>query len=137
MSGDTPVQPRVGCGAAILRDGQLLLVRRLRAPEAGHWGLAGGKVDPFETVPQAVEREIAEELGIAIRADRLLCVVDLIDRDAGFHWVSPVYRVDTFEGEPEVREPHTMGELGWFALDALPHPLTASALAAVAAITKA
>lgn len=136
MSGDGEVQPRVGCGAAILRDGRLLLVRRLRPPEAGHWGLAGGKVDPYETVPEAVEREIKEELGITIRADRLLCVVDLIDREAGFHWVSPVYRVDSFEGEPQVREPQALGEMGWFALDGLPRPLTASAIAAVAAITR-
>ncbi len=134
MSSEEQVQPRVGCGAAILRDGQLLLVRRLRPPEADHWGLPGGKVDPFETVPEAVEREIAEELGITIRADRLLCVVDLIDREAGFHWVSPVYRVDAFDGEPEVREPQALGEMGWFALDALPQPLTASVRAAVAAI---
>jgi ADP-ribose pyrophosphatase YjhB (NUDIX family) len=50
--------PRVGCGAAVMRDGKLLLVQRLTEPEAGCWGLPGGKVDPFEPLDQAVRREI-------------------------------------------------------------------------------
>jgi len=69
--------PRVGCGAAILDGNRLLLVKRLRDPEGGHWGLPGGKVDWMEPVPAAVCREIEEELGIRITLDRLLCVADL------------------------------------------------------------
>jgi len=126
--------PRVGCGAAILRDGRLLLVQRRRMPEAGHWGLPGGKVDPYERVPDAVAREIFEELGIRIVADRLLCVIDQIDRDRGEHWIAPVYRVDVFEGEPEIREPEALAALGWFALDELPAPLTVATVQAVAAL---
>lgn len=38
MNADT-VWPRVGCGAAIVKDDQLLLVQRRRDPEAGCWGL--------------------------------------------------------------------------------------------------
>jgi ADP-ribose pyrophosphatase YjhB (NUDIX family) len=29
----------------MVRDGRILLMRRLKAPEAGCWGIAGGKVD--------------------------------------------------------------------------------------------
>lgn len=116
--------PRVGCGAAILRDGRLLLVRRRRAPEAGHWGLPGGKVDWLEPVPAAVAREIAEELGLVIRPRRLLCVVDQIDAAAGEHWVAPVYVVEDAEGTPAIRERDALADLGWFALDSLPEPLT-------------
>ena len=65
MSADAGL-PRVGCGAAIVRNGRILLVRRKRMPEADHWGLPGGKVDPFETVPAAVVREVREELGIEV-----------------------------------------------------------------------
>lgn len=133
MSADTNL-PRVGCGAAILRDGRLLLVQRRRMPEAGHWGLPGGKVDPYETVPDAVAREILEELGLRIVADRLLCVIDQIDRDKGEHWIAPVYRVDHFEGEPAIREPEALAALGWFALNELPKPLTVATVQAVAAL---
>lgn len=67
-------QPRVGCGAAIVRDGRILLIKRKRAPEAGCWGLPGGKVDWLEPVERAVCREIEEELGIALERATLLCV---------------------------------------------------------------
>ena len=57
--------PGVGCGAAIVRDGRLLLVKRRQAPEAGHWSLPGGKVDFGERVEDAVRRERSrEEVGV-------------------------------------------------------------------------
>lgn len=116
--------PRVGCGAAIVRDGSLLLVLRRREPEAGHWGLPGGKVDFGETIPEAIAREIGEELGIAIRLTRLLCIVDQIDRDAGTHWVAPTWAAEIIDGVPAVREPEALSACGWFPLDDLPTPLT-------------
>jgi ADP-ribose pyrophosphatase YjhB (NUDIX family) len=133
VSGDANL-PRVGCGAAILRDGRLLLVQRRRMPEAGHWGLPGGKVDPYETIPDATAREIFEELGLRIVADRLLCVIDQIDRNRGEHWVAPVYQVEDFEGEPAIQEPEALAALGWFAPDELPEPLTVATVQAVAAL---
>lgn len=136
-AGAQPHLPRVGCGAAIVIDGRLLLTRRLRQPEAGCWGLPGGKVDPFEPVTRAVEREIAEELGVAIEAKDLLCVADQIDEDAGEHWVAPVYLVRRLAGEPRNLEPDKHSAIGWFALDQLPQPLTRATIAAAAALNAA
>lgn len=126
--------PRVGCGVAILRNDQLLLVKRKRNPEAGHWGLPGGKVDPYEKVADTAAREIDEELGIQIKAPELLCVVDQIDRAGGQHWVAPVFFVETFIGEPAIREPDALAEMGWFDLSALPAPLTEATLQALQAL---
>lgn len=128
--------PRVGCGAAIIENGQLLLVRRRRDPEAGCWGLPGGKVDPFEPIADATAREIREELGIAIRPNQLLCVVDHIDCANGQHWVAPVFRVERHEGTPAVMEPDALSDLGWFDLNALPAPLTQATKQAVAAMSR-
>jgi 8-oxo-dGTP diphosphatase len=128
------MSPRVGCGAAILRDGQLLLIRRATPPEAGCWGLPGGKVDPFERVADAARREIAEELGIDLRNARLLCVVDHIDEAAGEHWVAPTFVTEDFAGEPRILEPAKHTGLEWFALDGLPSPLTQAAETAVRAL---
>ena len=126
--------PRVGCGAAVVRDGQLLLVQRLTEPEAGCWGLPGGKVDPFESLHVAVRREIHEELGIVIEDAHLLCLVEMIDRAGDEHWVAPVYRATEFTGEPENREPTKHAAFGWFTLDALPADLTIAARQAAAAL---
>jgi 8-oxo-dGTP diphosphatase len=127
--------PRLGVGAFI-RDpaGRLLLVQRRRTPEAGHWGLPGGKVDFGETVEAAVLREIEEELGVALRLDGLLCLVDQIDRTAGTHWVAPVWRAAIAAGEPVNREPKALAAIGWFALDALPQPLTLATRVALKAL---
>ena len=127
-------EPRVGCGAAIVKNGKILLMRRLKAPEAGCWGIAGGKVDLYETAAEAARREIAEELGVAIAADELLCLVDQIDREAGDHWLSAVYLAERFVGEPRIQEPHKHEGLDWFDLSAPPEPLTAAAAAAIAAL---
>ncbi|AXE63399.1 hypothetical protein BBF93_03580 [Hyphomonas sp. CACIAM 19H1] len=38
-------KPEAGCGAAILDgQGRLLLIQHMREPEAGAWGLSGGKI---------------------------------------------------------------------------------------------
>lgn len=125
---------RVGCGAFITDGkGRLLLVKRRRDPEADHWGLPGGKVDFLEPVPDTIRREIAEELGVEIELTGLLCVVDQIDADAGSHWVNPVHRARIVSGVLAIMEPDALADWGWFALDALPTPLTLSTLVAVKA----
>jgi 8-oxo-dGTP diphosphatase len=109
-------------------------VQRLTEPEAGCWGLPGGKVDPFESCGNAMRREIREELGIVIEDAALLCFVELIDRAGDEHWVAPVYRVAAFSGEPENREPTKHAAFGWFTLDALPADLTIAARQAAIAL---
>jgi 8-oxo-dGTP diphosphatase len=130
-------EPRLGCGAAIVVDGRILLVRRLNNPEAGCWGLPGGKVDLYEAVVSAVEREIREELGIDIKPDRLLCLVDQIDRSKGEHWFAPVFLVTGFTGEPRIVEPDKHDGLAWFPLDAMPDALTRSTIEALRALREA
>lgn len=130
------VLPRVGCGAAILRDGKLLLIRRLKEPEAGCWAFPGGKIDPFEPAQAAVMREVFEELGLELVKPRLLCLVDQIDRDRGEHWVAPVYLADHIVGEPTLREPEKHSAFGWFDLAELPGPLAEAVRVAVAHLSE-
>lgn len=114
----------------------LLLVRRRRDPEAGCWGLPGGKVDAFEPIADATAREVNEELGLIINPTNLLCLVDQIDREKGHHWVAPVFRIERYEGTPSIREPDTLSDIGWFKLDALPSSLTQATKQAVAAMKR-
>ncbi|MFT3900611.1 MAG: NUDIX domain-containing protein [Gordonia sp. (in: high G+C Gram-positive bacteria)] len=63
--------PRVVVAGAVIRaDGpgaRILLAQRAYPPElAGLWELPGGKVEPGETDERALERELREELGIAV-----------------------------------------------------------------------
>ena len=57
----------VAVGLLIRSDGKLLLGQRPEGkPWSGWWELPGGKLEPEETVLQALHRELQEELGIAI-----------------------------------------------------------------------
>jgi ADP-ribose pyrophosphatase YjhB (NUDIX family) len=123
----------VGCGAAILREGRILLVKRRKAPEAGCWSLVGGKVDFLERAEQAALRETYEEVGVALDLGPLLCLVQTIGVD-GQHWVSPVYRASLKGGEPVNREPDKIAAIGWFALDDPPEPLALAAREAMAVL---
>lgn len=129
-------EPRVGCGAAIVDNGRILLVRRRRPPEAGHWSLPGGKVDFLETIGDAIRREVSEETGLAIRLLRPLRLTEMIGLD-GEHWVSPVYLAAVEAGEAVNREPDKIDSVAWFPLDAPPAPLAQAAREAIAAIRAA
>jgi 8-oxo-dGTP diphosphatase len=60
----------VPCVGAVVRDdaGRLLLIRRGHEPSRGLWSLPGGRVEPGETLEQAVVREVREETGLDVRA---------------------------------------------------------------------
>ncbi|MFN3611362.1 NUDIX domain-containing protein [Tepidimonas sp.] len=59
----------VAVGVLIDRDGRFLLTTRPSGKAyAGHWEFPGGKVEPGETVEQALRRELQEEIGVTIGA---------------------------------------------------------------------
>ncbi|MGW7453198.1 (deoxy)nucleoside triphosphate pyrophosphohydrolase [Streptomyces sp. NPDC054787] len=58
---------RVVVGGALCHEGRLLAARRSAPPElAGRWELPGGKAEPGESVPEALVRELREELGVEV-----------------------------------------------------------------------
>ena len=62
--------PVVACVGAVVLDarGRLLLIRRGNEPGRGLWSVPGGRVEAGESVSAAVEREVREETGLAVRA---------------------------------------------------------------------
>lgn len=61
----TALQPLTVVAGLILRNGDLLLARRDDSrDQPGLWELRGGKVEPGETQPQALRRELFEELSL-------------------------------------------------------------------------
>lgn len=60
----TEPAPVVCVGAVAIDDGNLLLIRRRNEPGLGEWSVPGGRMEPGETIQEAVVRELREETGI-------------------------------------------------------------------------
>lgn len=59
--------------AIIEQDGKILLAQRpSHADQPGLWEFAGGKVEAGESQPQALIRELQEELGITAQVERYI-----------------------------------------------------------------
>jgi 8-oxo-dGTP diphosphatase len=72
-------RPITVVAAGILLDSEnryLLGQRPEGKPYAGYWEVPGGKVEPGETVFQALQRELQEELGIDILSSEELTVLE-------------------------------------------------------------
>jgi len=117
----------VGVGAMIFNDKQeLLLCKRGQAAknERGCWECPGGSIEFGETMAQATIREVQEELGIDIRLQHQLHAVDHLIPSEGQHWITTPFIATVLRGTPTIREPGKCDEIGWFALNKLPKPLS-------------
>lgn len=54
----------LGAAGVVLREGRVLLVRRLFEPFKGRWTLPSGYVEKDESIDDAVKREVLEETGV-------------------------------------------------------------------------
>lgn len=81
-SSSTHPRPIPAVIAAVIRDRQVLLVRRANPPDAGRWGFPGGKIDHGETLFDAATRELAEETGVTAEPLRVFTAVDAFDHAA-------------------------------------------------------
>jgi len=92
--------PKLDSRGVIIQGDQILLVKELAD---GGWTLPGGWMDVGESPSLAVEREVREEAGYIVRAQRLLA---LYDRDRHghppfpFHIYKLFFQCEILGGEP-------------------------------------
>jgi len=78
--------PIVAVGAFVFDgDGRVLLVERAKDPGKGLWTVPGGRLEPRETLAQAVAREVREETGLIAEVGPLVCVFERMADD--YHFV--------------------------------------------------
>jgi 8-oxo-dGTP diphosphatase len=110
-----PERPFLAVSAAIVRAGQVLVVRRARAPADGLFSLPGGVVEIGETLTEALIREVREETSLAIEPVGIAGFREAIarDRDGRIerHFVILPFAARWLAGEPELNE--ELSEARW------------------------
>jgi len=86
----------------------LLTRRKAHQSFPGYWEFPGGKVEKGEAPPQALEREIKEEIGCRIRVGTVAEVVRYAYPE--FDLVMPVYEARILAGTPR---PLEVAEVVW------------------------
>jgi A/G-specific adenine glycosylase len=111
--------PHKVIGVAVIwnsnQDNSILIDRR--KPEGllgGMWEFPGGKVEPGETIPECIKREIQEELGMEIAVDESLMTID--HAYSHFKVTLNVYHCRHLSGIPQTIE---CDEIKWVTLSEL------------------
>lgn len=89
----------VVAAALVDADNRVLIAQRPEGKQlAGLWEFPGGKVDPGERPEEALIRELAEELGIAVKAPCLAPLCFASHAYEEFHLLMPLYVCRKWEG---------------------------------------
>lgn len=75
----TSNRPELSVGVVAISADRLLMIRRGHGPAAGKWAIPGGRVEPGETLAEAVVREIREETGLECICGEFIGWVEIID----------------------------------------------------------
>ena len=108
--------PRLSPAIIVLvRRGERLLLARSRQTPPGMYSVLAGFVEPGETLEQAVEREVKEEVGISVSNIRYF---------GSQPWPFPHslmigFTAEHAEGELDI-DRNEMEDAGWYSVDRLP-----------------
>ncbi len=115
---------------SIIHDGRGNILLMKRGPKArderGNWDICGGALEFGESIDEAIEREVMEEL-----CTKPLKITFINAGDAHrtnqdghkTHWIWLLHAVLVDAAKVRIGEPHKIAEIGWFNTSNLPSPL--------------
>ncbi len=117
------MEPRVGIGVFIIRNGTFLMGHRKGSHGSGTWSIPGGHMEFGESFAQTAAREVMEETGLLIGNIRFGAVTNDVFEDENKHYVTVWVLSDALTGEPSITEPDKFVDQEWIDIDHLPEPL--------------
>lgn len=111
------ITPKVDVRGAVVKDGKILLIQE-RADD--RWAMPGGWADLGNSPKSVAEREVWEESGYRVKAEKVVAVIDAnrIEPFEFYHAYKLIFLCTLLEGEP--RTSHETLAVDFFSPDDLP-----------------
>lgn len=111
------ITPKIDVRGAVIRDDTILLIQE-RAD--GKWALPGGWADLGNAPASVAEREVWEESGFRVRAEKVVAVIDAnrIQPMEFYHAYKIIFLCTLLDGEPRLS--HETLAVDFFGLNNLP-----------------
>ena len=115
--------PKVGLGVIIVKDGKILVGKRIGA-HAQKYSIPGGHVEIGEKFELAAVREIKEETNLDLVNPQVIALTNNLEtfEKEGKHYVSVILVAESFSGELKLMEPDKCAEWLWVDPQELPEP---------------
>ncbi len=102
------------------KDDQILLAMKKRGLGEGYWNGVGGKIEPDETLEQALVRESQEEIGVTPLAYQKVAEFDFICDAQTNPWHMYVHAYVSYQWQGEPVETEEMAPR-WFSVNDIPY----------------
>jgi len=109
--------PKVAAAVVVIREGQVLLTRRINEPFQGYWTLPAGFMDTGESPEETARRECLEETGLQVNIVELVDIISGREHEHGADLVL-VYKAEITGGNLQAGD--DADQVEFFALSNLP-----------------
>ena len=116
-------RPHVVVAVFVIKDGKILMGRRIGSIGNGTWGLPGGKLDFGEEIFDCAKREVLEESGLKIKNLRLGPYTNDYFKSEDLHYITLFVIADYASGTAKVMEPEKCLGWRWIEWDKIPSPI--------------
>ncbi len=111
------ITPKIDVRGAVIRENKILLIQE---KADGKWAMPGGWADLGNAPASVAEREVWEESGYRVQAEKVIAVIDAnrIEPMEFYHAFKIIFLCSLIGGEPQVS--HETLAIGFFDLNDLP-----------------
>ncbi|MCC7187320.1 MAG: NUDIX hydrolase [Anaerolineales bacterium] len=111
------ITPKIDVRGAVVKENKILLIQE-RAD--GKWAMPGGWVDLGNAPASAAEREVWEESGYRVKAEKVVAVIDAnrIEPMEFYHAFKIIFLCELLDGKPQIS--HETLAVDFFEMDNLP-----------------